>query len=264
MILSINRTYQEIAAGIPNHQDLDKSVLVSEYLNAIEEENEIKKDQYLSAIILRYWYKISGWMNVYNSLPLQYEDYYSVLIDGMMYILGYHPWTDPNNKLSTDPNGVDKAIQRALESQMLTKVQSLNYDCRKANNFNESFEEKYEALGDSYEPVLNSAYNEEYDNPLRGAIEVLINRNWFQEAILCDLIANEDFYNANKICKLISNINMDYITYFITTYDIEEADLLEAIKNLKAKSYYKMNQFINETLGSLAKDKEIINILREF
>ena len=78
--------------GLGNFQSLSKTQLANGYCDADESQDYVKRDQYYSALMLRYWFKIYEWNKTSASSRLEIEDYTSWLAESLNVAFKYRSW----------------------------------------------------------------------------------------------------------------------------------------------------------------------------
>ena len=111
MLQDVYKSYIESASALGNYQALSKTELANGYCDADESGNEEKRDQYFSALMLRYWFKVFKLIESSKSARLEADDFATWLSEALLLGLKYRKWRDPSNKLYMDPNGPDKVFK---------------------------------------------------------------------------------------------------------------------------------------------------------
>ena len=130
MLTEMKKIYSDQADMIEGWKDKSKTELCNLYIQ--NENDEMLRNCYFSAIILNYWNKIYTLQaNTYLTATL--EDTYQWVVDGILYALEHRKWLDPNNKLYTDPDAPDKVINRRI-CFMKKPFLIISGDCQKTQN----------------------------------------------------------------------------------------------------------------------------------
>lgn len=277
MLQEIYNSYVHCAAGLGDYQKLSKTELANGYCDAKTQE---VKDQYFSALMLRYWYKIYEWSKNSISTKLEPEDYSSWLVEAISLALKIcdfnvlpirednriPEWRDPKSKMFNDPNGPDKVINRCIFSIRNYYYQNFNKDKRKINYICSSIEAQEEAFGDAAEAIQYASIYDE-DSSCGDLIQLLIDKNRLLEAIVVEGIAYEDVFkedkdssycfNKRKLVKYLKNLNKDYIIYFHSRFGIDAGKVEESVSFLKSLPNNKLYEYIDKTLDKFKTDKTI-------
>ena len=195
--------------------------LANAYCDATDTANTTLKDIYISALILRFWYKIDKMYRENTVAPcLEYEDFFWWLYEAIEYACKYRGWRDETKKLNAQ-----QCINKCIETIRLQKYYDLRLDKHKVVNhctsmdapiFNES-DDAAMSLGDMLEDE-NDLFDSSSDDAIM-LVQSYINRNKIIEAILLDNIAFNDVQRHFK--KTIKTTNAEGETYRYTEHSSE-------------------------------------------
>jgi len=291
MLQDIYNTYTQTAKGLGDYQSMSKTQLANGYCDSDEKQDYIKRDQYYSALMLRYWFKIYEWNKTSASSRLEIEDYTSWLAESLNVAFKYRSWRDPTNKLFNDPNGPDKVINRCIFSTRNRYYQYYNKDKRKINYTCDSIERQIEAFGDGAYCLEKTSEVDEIDY-CKDIVNLYLNKNKIIEAIIIDAIAYQDSYkeievkkkysyeepeneddekpigsiisefSPKKVVKHLSSLNNIFALYFMNKYSVQKEFLFKAIEDLNNSSNNKLYKYLDKTLQDLKNNKEIVSILK--
>lgn len=294
MLIDIYKSYVECAKNLGNYQAISKTALANGYCDADEAGDDIKRSQYLSALMLRYWYKIYEWYKNSSTLRLEIEDYVYWLADAFDLAFKYRRWRDPKDKLYNDPNGPDKVFKKACATIRVRAYYNANLDKRKINYLVDSLDASIEACGDAVEN--NSKLIEDYSkgSPIKDIIALLIKQNKIIDALIIDGIA---FHNSTKVIKTVNKkVNAlneaeksisychsfsqrlltqhlkeiagssglerkNLISYFENSYDLNTSELDTAFSKITTLSSNQLSNKIKKLLDSIKTDQEYRSIL---
>lgn len=242
----------------------NKNNLVNGYIEN-EYSNPELAEAYMGAIICRYWNGINKIYNESRQSGTKLEDCYDLYIREILYTLEKRVWLNPEHALYKDPNGPDKALNRAIATASKRFYQDSNYDCRKANfgvvNVDELLEREYTV------PILT--YHENGFNNIESPINNIVVRsfkkgNYFL-AFMVDGIANYNVFktrtsngisyeefNKQKLSKHIRSLDNIYACDFSNRYSLELPQVVDAINNnIKNLSDGRVRKYINKNLIAL-------------
>ena len=74
---SYKQNFIKSASGLKNYDKLNEYELVEGYCNAEDSGDELLRNQYYSALMLRYWYKIYSYIETCKFLRLEDVEYIS-------------------------------------------------------------------------------------------------------------------------------------------------------------------------------------------
>ena len=230
---------QEKANLIPGWKTLDKNVLCNLYIE--HEDDEFLRNAYFSAIMLKYWSKIGKMYSKCQGMASA-EDCYDWLVDSVYYALKYRKWTDPTNKLATDPNGPDKVINRCFESARLTYFQSLNRHKRKINLVTESLDGLLEKSENYYTPKDNSSKFQE-DAFIDNLIQTFLKESDYFLALLIYSIINSDCYSSTgtfmkkRVVQFLKTFDDKMIEQFCLQYPVADKNSIQEYIQTIIKSF---------------------------
>lgn len=274
MLQETYSTYVQCASGLGDYQKLSKTELANGYCKAEAAKDELRRGQYFAGLILRYWYKIYEWSHTSASTRLETEDFVGWLVDGLNMAFKYKAWLDPKSKMYGDPNGPDKVFNRCLFSIRNYYYQNFNKDKRKLNYTSESLEEHLESSGDSV--MFQCATKEEtFDSPCAELVQALIDKNRLIEALITDNISFQDafkelrsqgnpveyVFDTRKLIKSLSNLNTNYMDYFLSRYEVEPTLLKNTLQTLGSCPNSRLYDYVGKTLTYLKEDKTIKEVL---
>lgn len=251
-------------------------VMADGYCRAKDTNNEIKKNMYISGLMLRFWYTISKLQSRSPISGLEYNDFMGWLYDAIEYACKYRAWQDPSKHTNAQ-----QAINQCIETIRLQRYYDFNLQKNKANQNTMSLDAEFDADGSTslIDTLVDEAQEDERDARL-GAdaaislIQKCINRNKLVEAIILDTIAFNDVEKVtkkvvkgtdsegNKIkytqrtsefwsfkcVQLLSNLPVDYAYYFKKHYNVVEADLEAAISAIKSANNQKLYRYLAKAL----------------
>ena len=288
MLEDIKKSYVKTAnSSVPNWKELDVNTLCNLYIE--NEKDEVKKNGYFSAIVLKKWGYIGKHYINSKSSGFSIEQCYDMVLDAVMYILKMRKWLDPNNKLYGDKNAPDKCLNRCIFSARQRDYYLSNRDKRKYNYGNVSLEyivdnvvDHTDVLGDDFS-YPNEDNNMFINVTLKNIVQKMIKNNRVLEALIIDNIVNDDCYTSKvetkkidngyeiqkfknyneefKFGKLVNNLyNYDVgtIKRICSMYSIseEECKLIEYLPTLN-NDKGKLSRVIKSVMRNLSKDEDL-------
>jgi hypothetical protein len=252
--------------------------LADAYCDAVDTNNEVLKDIYISALILRFWYTIDKMYKSNTVAPsLEHEDFFWWLYEAIEYACKYRGWKDPDKKLNAQ-----QCINKCIDTIKLQKYYDLRLDKRKAVNYSCSIDTPIGGDGNEGKTIGDMLESEEYvdDHSADDAILLIqsyINRNKIIEAILLDNIAfnNVQRYfkktiktdNAQgeeikytehssefwpyRLVQIVSKLPDSYKEYFMTRYNISEEKLSAILEIIDKANNQKLYRYLRSCLKEL-------------
>jgi hypothetical protein len=282
MIKETFDNYLNSAKGLGDFQSLTKTQLANGYCDAEEAGDMVKRDQYFSALMLRYWFKV---MEFYRNSPFvrqEPDDFSSWIAESLNVAFKYRQWRNPSHPLNKDPNGPDKVINKCLFSTRKRWHKYANQDKRRVNFFVESIEEHFEKYENKSQSLTEHVEYADVQSSSQAIVQLYLNRGKYIEAIIIDHIAHYNsfsFKSSKKgekkdyvfskvmLVKELAEIDETYISNFKDIYSVKEENLLEAIEEIKSqtekRSKNKLLKYINytfETFKGDSKAKELLSL----
>lgn len=197
--------------------------LADAYCDAVDNDNEMLKNVYISALILRFWHKIDKMYKNNTVAPcLDYEDFFWWLYEAIEYACKYRGWRDPSKTLNAQ-----QCINKCIETIKLQKYYNLRLDKNKTVNYctsmdapmcgGDNSEDTEKTLGDTLEDESSTV--DMSNDAVISIVQSYINNNKIIEAILIDNIAFNDVQKHYK--KVIKTTNTEGETYRYTEHSSE-------------------------------------------
>lgn len=252
--------------------------LADAYCDAVDANDEVLKDIYISALVLRFWYTIDKMYRANTVAPsLEHEDFFWWLYEAIEYACKYRGWRDPDKKLNAQ-----QCINKCIDTIKLQKYYDLRLDKRKAVNHCCSMDTPLGGDGNEGKTIGDLLESEEYvdDHTADDAVLLVqsyINRNKIIEAILIDNIAFNDVQkhykktvkttNADgedvkyteygsefwpyRLIQIVSKLPDSYKSYFMNRYSISEDKLTAILDVIDHSNNQKLYRALDKTLAEL-------------
>lgn len=265
------RNFKTCASNLhTKYENLSINELADNFCAAMDAGDQQKKDMYISALILRFWYKINRLYSKNDTLNLQKDEYYSWLVDSILMACA------PDNRAwQKDPTlnaqqVVFKILATRFEAQAyyesnLQKNQGKNC-CASLDDTFQS-DEGDTTLGDVVEDPKSSDITA--SSTAISIIQGYVNKDKITEAIILDMIAfRKVFRTEKKIVKTettkytefstslwrhelvqeLSALDESYTGYFMKNYKVDSEKFKAALVNIMAASNTKRYKMIDKTL----------------
>lgn len=191
---------------IPGWDSYNKNQLCNLYIE--NEQNEVLKNAYFGAILLKYWNKIPRLYQESNYVAT-YDECYDWVVDAIMYALSKRKWLDKESSIYQDPNGPDKAINRKIKHIRMNALIAANRQKRQLNLGMLSLELLQEDFNDMATPAV-------YDTDTT-----------FVDSLVCTYFNDKDYFNAFMIDGIINS------NCFLQKDGIREFNVKRLVKHLK-------------------------------
>ena len=253
--------------------------LADSYCEAVDTNNELLKNVYISALILRFWYTIDKMYKSNTVAPcLEYEDFFWWLYEAIEYACKYRGWKDPTKKLNAQ-----QCINKCINTIQLQKYYDLRLDKKKTVNFCTSMDapiggdedDSSKTIGDMLES--EESFDDHSTDNVISLVQSYINSNKIIEAILIDAIAFNDVQkhfkrvikttNAEgedikytehssefwpyKVVQIVSKLPDSYKKSFMTKYRISEDKLSTVLAALDKTNNQKIYKYLKSTIEDL-------------
>ena len=236
-LYEIQKNYTQEASLLGDYQNMSKTYLANQYCDceeamwAANDKSEhdfydAMRGRYLSALMLRYWYKAVNWKNGdASSLNYSDEDYANMLYMSLWVAFYYKQWRyeykaevkdgkfidwkydEEGNRIPNpyyyvnDDTAVDKIINRCCMSWRGREYQKMNKDVRKANVLLYSLDAQQENVGDCALESCGCFSEPEIRDGTRDIVDLYLKRNDYIEALVIDGIVHNDVFKVEKNIK---------------------------------------------------------------
>lgn len=240
------------------YEDYSIDELADAYCDAVDGGNDLLKDIYISALVLRFWHKIDKMYKANTVAPsLEHEDFFWWLYEAIEYACKYRGWRDTTKKLNAQ-----QCINKCIDTIKLQKYYNLRLDKNKTVNFTISMDSPIGGDGDDKAKTIADMLETEETWDDHSADDVIllvqnyINRDKIIEAIMIDNIAFNDVQRYFKqtiktesgkyteissefwpyrLIQIVSKLPEDYKWDFLSKYRVSE-EKLDAVLAYVAKS----------------------------
>lgn len=254
--------------------------LANAYCDATDSGDEVLKNVYISALILRFWYTIDKMHNSNTVAPsLEHEDFFWWLYEAIEYACKYRGWRDETKKLNAQ-----QCINKCIETIKLQKYYDMRLDKHKAVNHCCSIDAPIAGGDDdgskSLADVIECEDSLEDMTAGYAAISLVqsyIDRNKIIEAILLDNIAFNDVQRhfkrtvkvtnpdgeqtrytehssefwAYRLIQLVSKLPASYKAEFLHKYNISDEKLTAVLEVIEKANNQKLYRYLDRTLTEL-------------
>ncbi len=251
--------------------------LANAYCDAVDTNNSMLKDIYISALLLRFWYTIDKMYKSNTVAPcLEHEDFFWWLYEAIEYACKYRGWRNPEKNLNAQ-----QCINKCIETIKLQKYYNLRLDKYKTVNFCTSIETPLGGEGDEGKTIGDVLETEEFDpyqsEEASWLVQSYINGNKIIEAILIDNIAFNDVQRyfrktvktqnsegqevkyietssefwPYQLVKIVSKLPSEYKSSFLRRYRIAEEKLSAALTAIDKANNQKLYRYLDKLLAEL-------------
>lgn len=253
--------------------------LADAYCDACDNKNETLKNVYVSALILRFWYKIDKMYKSNTVAPcLERTDFFWWLYEAIEYACKYRGWKDPSKNLNAQ-----QCINKCINTIQLQKYYDLRLDKNKTVNYCTSLdtpicsddEDHVKTIGDMIESPDYEVNESTFDTVM--LVQNYIDNNKLIEAILIDNIAFNDVQRYSKkvvktvdsegkpykytehssefwpyrLIQIVSKLPATYKDSFLERYDISEEKLNAVLTVINKANNQKLYKYLRRMLAEL-------------
>ena len=274
------------ARRLGDYQSMSIEELVAGYCQAFDEFNEDKKDQYMGALLLRFWGKINKLYIENQTLQLSHTDYADWIAMSIMMACA------PENRvwLKNPKIKPETAINQTLATRFKAQAYyEANLDIKKANYQtvslatplgNGSSDDEDATLMDILPDENSSLDYVGGDVATKHIIQSYITKNKIVEAIIFDAIAYNDvekitsetvkatdssgndikykrYYHEFKpsmLVKILGDLPEGFSEYFAKKYSVNQEMLDAAVSDIRKCNNTKLYKFLRKALADLKGD----------
>jgi len=261
--------------AVPGYTKMTVNELADGYCAATDNGDEFLRDGYMSALVLRFWSKISKVAMENASLGIEYSDGYDWITGSIMQAC------DPSNrKWQTNPKiNASQVINQILATRY---VAAAFYESNLQKNQGRLDQCSLDEVMDSEsETTVGDLIEDESAsvNPSGGqqVVQALIDNNKLVEAIIIDNVLTKDVFKPEKTTvvtngvkysrvnnsfwsfKMVQELNEldeEYIKEFMATYAVPKKMFMAAFEDLKKASNNKKYKLVSATREYLRNNAE--------
>ena len=256
------------------YEDYSIDELADAYCDAVDTGNEVLKDIYISALVLRFWHKIDKMYKSNAVAPsLEHEDFFWWLYEAIEYACKYRGWRDESKKLNAQ-----QCINKCIETIKLQKYYNLRLDKNKTVNYTVSMDmpiggdsdDRAMTVGDMLE--TEETWDDHSADDVMLLVQNYINRDKIIEAILIDNIAFNDvqrYYKQTiktetgkyteissefwpyRLVQIVSRLSDDYKREFMAKYRISEEKLDAVLAYVDKSTNQRIYKLLDRCLADL-------------
>lgn len=253
------------------YEDADITDLSNNFLAAREVNNERNMGIYISAVILRFWYKIDQMYQKVKTCGYDRNDCFDRLYDCIITAMDYHAWQDPEKHTNAQA-----CINQVLAGR---GVPAMVYEANLQKNTRAAVSTD-QLLDDESGVTVGDMIADDkvvVDDTAASYIQCLIKKNKIVEAIIADTIAYNDVFKHEKktvkeekengdkyvysdcsskfwpfkVVQELNDINDRYVSYFAGKYVINMDKLNAAVEALNKANNQKKYKMIDSSLKAL-------------
>lgn len=281
MLQDIKKDCVFFATQLGDYQAMDVDTLANGYCDAIDAKDTYAMNMYLSALVLRFWYTIDKMYKKSQNIGLEREDFFAWLVEAINYACKYRAWRDTTKKTNAQ-----SCINKCIHTIRLQHYYEYNLDKSRANfsavslNATITPGKDSDSHANTLEDTLLDEAHEDYmaqeagSDVARSFVQSYVNNNKLVEAIILDTIAftpseriikqttktevdgevkkSVEYYSefwAHRLIQNLSNLDIDYDTYFTNTYRVNEKALAAAIDKIRTSNNQRLYRYLRKCLA---------------
>jgi hypothetical protein len=279
MLNETKKAFTRYARQLPMpYEEYTIDELANAYCDAVDTCNEVLKNVYSSALILRFWYKIDKLYRENTVAPsLTRIDFFDWVYDGIEYACKYRGWKDPSKNLNAQ-----QCINKCINTIKLQRYYDLRLDKNKTVNFCVSMDTPVCGDGEDHVKTLadmieSTELVDDTTIEMESLVQGYIDRNKIIEAILIDNIVNNDVQKHFKkviktvdsegnpykytehssefwpyrLVQIVSKLPDTYKKSFLKRYDIAEDKLTAVLDVIDRAPNQKLYRYLRNTIAEL-------------
>ena len=269
MLDEIKESYYNNADILKDWKKMSGNDLCIKYVE-LKENNDPLSENYLSAIIYKFWNVATKFYYSQGIKLATPEDCYNWLIDSIQYVLEHHVWTDQNHKLYKDPKAPEKAINVVFNSTKINFFVANTRQKRKIDATSISLDGISEETSDAYFLPVYDNYDLNSEEFKKIIVSYYNNYEYFS-SICLDLIINEDVVDKSedinvKYKKLkwrLKTLDDNYAELFSSTYGLDYGDVKRTIEYISNLDYSSIEIKLNRLINTLKHSNNLLDILSD-
>lgn len=286
--LKVAKTIPGFIEGSKEDVPYDITDLANKYCQARDAKDEVKKSQYLSALMVRYWHMVPYLYENSQNIRVSIEEVTNWLYEGIEKACYYRGWLDESMAVSKDARGAEKCINQCITSIRAYYFKHYNELKRKGVRETYSLDEILEDYQDtSCSSYLGTTDNYFEEFGCRDLVSMYINKKDVFTAIVVDLISFGDVmieakqkktitdsetgetkqinvpvsqFSQAKLSHCLNTIDDNYINYFLDTYEVEKEEVVKVVSKIKKVSRMCLSKYIKDSISKLQRSKEVASI----
>lgn len=281
ILIDFGQQCKNCCKSLGDYTKISITDLADNYIKATENNDQVNRDIYISALILRFWRAIKQLYQKTKSTQQQLgvEDFITIIYNRIEYACKYHAWQDPEKHTTAEA-----CINKAISTEALNMFYFSNMHKYKANANTLSIEANYnddpdnDTISDILEEEDSSDEYEHSNVAARSYIQSFINKNKLIEAIILDTIAFSNYnsiklevskktainsdgekykytdttssFNPSKTVSYLNDLPSSYDKYFKKVYNVKDEVADVALSTIRKASKAKLTKYLNNTLST--------------
>lgn len=275
-LLDAKNTFREAAAKLPKkYEEYSINELADGYCEALDSNNLMNQNIYISALVLRFWYVIGKMYEKCQNFGYEREDMLGKLYECIEAACHYRAWQDPAKNTNAQA-----CINQVIAGR---GVPALIYEANLLKNtkLNTTLDNPLDETGETTMGDTIADDNSSVFDGAKDLIQTLVKNNRIVEAIIADNIAYNDVFKHEKKTiketeedesgeshviyrytdhtsefwpfKLVQTLNTlddKYVNYFTNTYHIDADKFKPAYESITKATNSKKYKFIDAFLTS--------------
>ena len=263
------------AAGLGDYNLLGIQELADGYCDAVDAGNEIKKEQYMAALILKFWYQQGRMYSKCRNVTINdADDYYYTLYCCIENAMQYRAWRDTSKNTNAQA-----CINRSIAARGTAEIlYQSNLDKGKANVNTTKLDAPLDLSdfdSDLRIDKLADPNAVEKGSVAVACIQTMIDKAKVLEAVILDTIAFNDTVKVEtsvrkeididtgeeykvtdstagfwryKAVQYLADLPSDYVKYFTGKYRIADFELNAILDKIRKTNNQKLYKYVDSTL----------------
>ena len=288
MLEKYKQTYKQVADLIPGWDKMSKNELLNGYAQAEKANDDTLKDSYAAAVMCKYWGAINKYYLTSHG-SFENEDFCDWLEWAVAYALKHKDWLEEGKAISKRHDSPNTCVNKCIASTRLQFYQASNYDLRKGDYTNLSYNQ-LEEDNRNLIPICNqpnSIEDSEFSIWCNQIVHQCFKTKYYMKAFMIDIICNGDSFirksgpkikaeypdNVNtkykpkyhrgpsieqfskdKMVKELKHMDSEYCTVFSNEFNIDKGKVMYAINALSKLKTNAFRQMVDRSFNELKLD----------
>ena len=278
VINQMNKDCKMYAELLGDYQSISINDLMDGYCKAIDENNDIDQNCYLSAVVLRFWYVINKLYLKCPNIGLEHADFFMWLVEAINYAAKYRAW-------QKGTMSAQACINQCINTIRLQHYYEYNLDKHRANYNTMSTDTPIGDDDQTIEDLLEAEPEFRHSGSLvEQVVQTYINANQVIEAVIFDNIAYSDCDRVTKhthkgvdpetgeeykyntyshefweyrLIQALNELPENYTQKFMSKYTITPAKLDAAVSIIKKSTNQKLYKYVRDAIADARAHKDL-------
>ncbi len=248
--------------GTKEEVNYDITYLADGFCDAVDNNDSVKQNQFISALFVRYWYMIPYIYEKAKGYGFEIEDMTSWLYEGFDKAFKTRGWKNKNMSVSKDEKGAEKCINQCITSVIQSHFKFMYTQKRRQSLVTYSLDAMLEGDFDAEHSPLMACSDESIQNySCDSLIEDYVKKGKLFDAVILNAICFDDvfipYFSHSKLSHAIRHMTTQEMHEFVEKYNANPEEFYRYLNKVQTYSRTHLSQLIDESLNRLSKDKAV-------